>query len=102
MPGGFDGTNFNFVAKVRAGFVPHSRREVFKSLKGLETEKCPFANLPEKRHTMWALTAAKMSSCIWLKPVRVAQIEFQEWTPNRHLRHSSFTGLRADKDARQI
>src|SRR5262245_52036051 len=41
MPGVFDGADLNFVAKVRAGFVPHSRCEVFQRLKGLETEKCP-------------------------------------------------------------
>ena len=29
----------------------------------------------------------------------VAQIEFTEWTPDGHLRHSKFVGLRNDKDA---
>ena len=100
--GVYDGAALNFVAKVRAGFVPHSRREVFKSLKGLETEKCPFANLPAKPRTMWALTAEEMKSCVWLKPVRVAQIEFQEWTPDGHLRHSSYLGLRQDKEAKTV
>ena len=100
--GVYEGAALNFVAKVRAGFVPHSRREVVKSLRGLETEKCPFANLPEKRRTMWALTAEEMKSCRWLKPVRVAQVEFQEWTADGHLRHSSFAGLRDDKEARLI
>jgi bifunctional non-homologous end joining protein LigD len=32
----------------------------------------------------------------------VAQIEFTEWTPDGHLRHSSFIGLRGDKDARHV
>jgi hypothetical protein len=49
------------------------RREVFKSLRGLETEKCPFANLPEKRRTQWALTREEMKNCIWLKPEFVAR-----------------------------
>ena len=100
--GVYEGERLNFVAKVRAGFMPHSRREVFKSLRGLETENCPFANLPEKRRTMWALTAAEMASCTWLKPVRIAQINFQEWTPDGHLRHSSFAGMRDDKDAKKV
>jgi bifunctional non-homologous end joining protein LigD len=39
--GCYDGSKLNFVAKVRAGFVPHVRREVFQRLKGLESEKCP-------------------------------------------------------------
>ena len=27
----------------------------------------------------------------------VAQIEFTEWTPDEHLKHSKFVGLREDK-----
>jgi bifunctional non-homologous end joining protein LigD len=41
-----------------------------------------------------------MKNCVWLKPELGAQIEFTEWTPDRHLRHSSkFIGLREDKEA---
>jgi ATP-dependent DNA ligase len=43
-----------------------------------------------------------MKKCVWLKPERVAQIEFAEWTPDGHLRHSTFVGLRDDKDAREV
>jgi ATP-dependent DNA ligase len=50
---------------------------------------CPFANLPEKKRTQWALTK-EMKNCVWLKPELVAQIEFTEWTPDGHLRHSKF------------
>lgn len=45
------------------------------------------------------LTAAKMKECVWLTPTLVAQIEFVEWTPDNHLRHSRFIGLREDKKA---
>jgi bifunctional non-homologous end joining protein LigD len=75
---------------------------MFPLLQELTTDKCPFANLPEKRRTQWALTAAEMKECRWLKPLRVAQIEFNEWTPDGHLRHSSFAGLRSDKEVRQV
>ncbi len=34
--------------------------------------------------------------------MRMAQIEFNEWTPDGHLRHSSFAGLRDDKRAREV
>ena len=47
---------------------------------------------------MWALTRAEMENCQWLEPELVAQIEFAEWTPDGHLRHSKFVGLREDKD----
>jgi len=32
----------------------------------------------------------------------VAQIEFVEWTPDGHLRHAKFIGLRDDKDPRKV
>src|SRR5687767_1147200 len=43
-----------------------------------------------------------MKNCVWLKPQLVAQIEFTEWTPDGHLRHSKFVGLRDDKDPREV
>lgn len=72
--------------------------------RGLETPECPFANLPESRAGRWdeGLTAAKMKRCRWLKPVLAGQFEFVEWTPDKHLRHSRFVALRADKGRRQV
>jgi ATP-dependent DNA ligase len=91
-----------FAEKVRNGFVPHLRREVAERFKGLETDDCPFANLPEKKRNPWALTREQMKECVWLRPELVAQIEFTEWTPDGHLRHSRFVGLRDDKDPREV
>ena len=91
-----------YAAKIRNGFVPHLRREVASKLKGLETDACPFANLPERKRTQWALTKEEMKNCVWLKPELVAQVEFAEWTPDGHLRHSKFIGLREDKDPKEI
>jgi hypothetical protein len=69
---------------------------------GIET--CPFSNLPEKSAGRWGqgLTAAEMKECRWLKPVTVAQFEFVEWTPENHLRHTTFVGLREDKAATEV
>jgi ATP-dependent DNA ligase len=55
-------------------------------MKPLENDICPFANVPEKRRNQWALTAAEIKNCVWLKPELVVQIEFTEWTPDDHLR----------------
>jgi DNA ligase D-like protein (predicted ligase) len=91
-----------YVARVRNGFVPASRRRLFERLRPLVTSECPFVNLPEKHRARWGegLTAEDMKKCIWLRPVLVAQIEFLEWTESGHLRHSKFAGLREDKDPR--
>jgi bifunctional non-homologous end joining protein LigD len=96
--GVYDDSGLKFVEKVRAGFVGHMRAEIHALMKPLAIESCPFVNLPEKRRTAWSLTAEEMKNCCWVQPELVAQIEFQEWTPDGHLRHSSFAGLREDKD----
>ena len=91
-----------FVGKVRNGFVPRLRRELCKSLKPLETAICPFANLPEKKRTQWALTREEMKNCRWVRPELVAEIEFTEWTPDGHLRHATFMRLREDKKPNEV
>jgi DNA ligase D-like protein (predicted ligase) len=102
--GYYKGAELHFVAKVRNGFVPASRRELFGKLESLVTAKCPFVNLPETRISRWGegLTAEGMKNCVWLRPKFVAQIEFLEWTESDHLRHSKFVGLREDKDPRSV
>jgi bifunctional non-homologous end joining protein LigD len=100
--GYYEGDALLYTAKVRNGFVPRTRREVAKKFAGLESDSCPFANLPEKRRTQWALTREEMKNCIWLKPTLIAQIEYVEWTPDGHLRAAKFVGLRDDKNAREI
>jgi DNA ligase D-like protein (predicted ligase) len=100
--GCYDGDKLIYAAKVRNGFVPRLRREVWQKLKGLEIASCPFANLPENKRTQWALTREEMKNCVWLSPDVVAQVEFTEWTPDGHLRHSKFCGLREDKKPREV
>ena len=48
------------------------------------------------------MTAAKMRSCLWLRPETVAQFRFLEWTPDDRLRHPSFVGMREDKEPRAV
>jgi ATP-dependent DNA ligase len=57
--GYYEGERLLYAAKVRNGFVPQVRREVASRFKGLEIDTCPFANLPEKKRTQWALTKEK-------------------------------------------
>ena len=69
-----------YVARVRNGFVPASRRYMFAKLKPLLICKCPFANLPETHEGRWGegLTAADMQKCAWVRPELVAQVESLE------------------------
>jgi bifunctional non-homologous end joining protein LigD len=102
--GFYRGKDLMFAARVRAGFVPATRREVFGQIKDLKTTKCPFANLPEVSEGRWGqgLTAEKMKTCVWLKPQAVVRIDFLEWTGADHLRHTKFIALREDKDPLKV
>jgi bifunctional non-homologous end joining protein LigD len=104
LVGYYEDDQLLFVGKIRNGFTPHVRAQVFQRFKGLETDACPFANLPEPKGARRgiALTAEAMKECCWLKPTLVAQVEFTEWTSNNHLRHAKFVALRDDKDARDV
>ena len=102
--GYYDGDRLIYAARTRNGFTPKSRVELARKMKPLEVADCPFANLPEKHAGRWGagLTAAKMESCKWIRPLLVGQFEFVEWTTDGHLRHSRFVGLREDRCARDV
>jgi len=76
--GFYRGKDLIYAARVRAGLVPATRREVFDRIKHLKTSKCPFANLPEPSAGRWGqgLTAEKMEDCVWVRPEVVAEIQF--------------------------
>jgi ATP-dependent DNA ligase len=95
LVGYYERNELIFAARVRNGFVPALRATVFRKFKGLEGSKCTFANLPEskKGRSGEGLTTADMEKCVWLKPQLVAAIEYAEWTPANHLRHSRFVAL---------
>jgi len=102
--GYYKGADLIYVARVRNGLVPASRRQMFEKLRLLVIPECPFVNLPEKHRSRWGegLTADDMKKCVWVRPKLIAQIEFLEWTESDHLRHSKFAGLREDKDPKSV
>ena len=104
LVGYHEGRDLLFAGKVRAGFTPHLRREVFERLGPLQASRCPFADLPNSKTSHWGggVTAEQMREMRWVKPVLVAQIRFVEWTADGHLRHAAFLGVRADKKARAV
>jgi bifunctional non-homologous end joining protein LigD len=104
LVGYFDDQKLRFAAKVRAGLVPHVRRELARQLKRLQLKHCPFTDLPTEGSSRWGggVSAEDMREMIWTKPELVAQIRFVEWTAENRLRHSQFMGLRPDKAAKDV
>jgi bifunctional non-homologous end joining protein LigD len=93
------------VGKVPGGLTPQNRRELHRALQPLESDVCPFANLPNAKRksiTGGGITADDMRKIQWVMPRLVAHVDFRTWTSGGNIRHSSFKGLREDKDPREV
>jgi bifunctional non-homologous end joining protein LigD len=82
-----------FVKKLRNGFVPHTREQVYRAIEGLRIDNCPFANLPEESDRRAAISAADMKNYVWVRPQVWCKVEFAEWTAGGRLRHAAFRQL---------
>jgi bifunctional non-homologous end joining protein LigD len=102
--GYYEGDQLLYAAGTRNGFTPATRGQLYRHLQGIEIPECPFTNLPELRSGRWGvgLTSERMTQCRWLRPVLVGQFEYLEWTPDDHLRHARFIGLRDDKNPKEV
>src|SRR5579863_8235182 len=82
------------VGQAGTGFNQAMLKEIWQVLKARETNKNPFYGPVEAKHVHW------------LKPTRVAEIKFTEWTHETieggmKLRAPVFLGLREDKDPKE-
>jgi bifunctional non-homologous end joining protein LigD len=82
------------VGQAGTGFTQATLKEIWQILKPLETKPSPFYGPVEA------------ANAHWLKPRRVAEIKFTEWTHETaeggmKLRAPVFMGLREDKDPKQ-
>jgi bifunctional non-homologous end joining protein LigD len=102
--GYYEGRSLHFAGRVRAGFTPHDRGEVFRSIEPLQVERCPFVDLPSAKTGHWGegVSAEDMAKLRWVKPRVVVEVSFVEWTREGALRHSQFVALRSDKRARDV
>lgn len=87
--GVYDGGELRFVGSVGSGFDEKELARVAALLKPLAAPASPFAG-----------PVAAMGRPRWVKPRLVAAVRFAEITPDGHLRHTVYLGLRTDTRAR--
>jgi bifunctional non-homologous end joining protein LigD len=81
-----------YSGKVGTGFSQDEAHRTLNRLQKLKVRSSPFQSVP---------AAARRGVC-WVHPKMVAQVNFSEWTPDGHMRHPSYQGLREDKPAQEV
>jgi ATP-dependent DNA ligase len=103
LVGVYEKKDLMFVGKVKNGFVPRIRDELFPALKALQTAQCRSKTcLRNGPRGGASRSAQKMDQCRWVKPKLVCQIAFAEWTDGGHLRHCTLVAMRDDKKAAKV
>lgn len=90
LVGYYDAERLCYAGKVGTGFDHQQLRELHRELSQRELAESPFTSPPRVKGAHWA------------RPELVGEVTFTEWTADGRLRHPSFRGLRADKDAREV
>lgn len=90
--GYYKGGKLRYAGKVGTGFGAELAKQIHKRLNPLRTDKQPFEGIiPKSRRTHY-----------WVKPDTLCEVSFWEWTPDKHIRHASFKGLREDKAPKKV
>lgn len=97
--GVYEEGKLRFAGAVGTGWTLDTARALKNQLKPIEVDRSPFETGSTKQ-SRWSKRAAGTEH--WVKPELVAEVSFAEWTPEGHLRHASFQGMRTDKPARSI
>jgi bifunctional non-homologous end joining protein LigD len=84
---------------VGTGWNTAQGRELHRRLGALETTTPPL-DKAELAPGRWS--RRQRGSERWVKPELVVEVAFGEWTPDGHIRHASFRGVREDKPAKAI
>ncbi|MCE4538662.1 DNA ligase D [Pelomonas sp. P7] len=94
-----EGGRLRHAGAVGTGWSNAQGRELHERLVALEVPKPPVhAEAPPPSRRGGPARGRER----WVRPEVVVEVAFGEWTPDGHIRHASFRGLRADKPARAI
>ncbi|ABM96792.1 DNA ligase D [Methylibium petroleiphilum] len=88
-----------YAGSVGTGWNSATGRELRSTLAKLQVEK-PALEAGAVKPGRWSKRPAGVER--WVKPTMVVEVAFSEWTPDGHVRHPTFRGVRTDKPATQI
>ncbi|WP_231648124.1 non-homologous end-joining DNA ligase [Saccharothrix sp. NRRL B-16348] len=82
-----------YVGKVGTGFTHSALLDLEERLRPLARAGSPFVDAVPAEHARRAH---------WVRPELVGEVEYRTWTTDGRLRHSSWRGLRPDKDPEDV
>lgn len=88
-----------YTGGVGTGWDSAAATDLRKRLAKLQVDKSPFST-EARASRRWG--GCRDAAVQWVRPTLVADVEFSEWTPEGHVRHASFKGLRTDHAAKSI
>lgn len=92
LVGYYERGKLRYAGKVGTGFTERAARELLAELRKIERKDSPFVEVPREYRR----------DAHWVEPRLVAEVELTAWTRDGRIRHSSFKGLREDKDPREV
>lgn len=95
-----DAGRLRYAGSVGTGWDSMLAPANLRSMEKLEVEDSPFDSEFAPTKGRWSKRAA--GSERWVRPVAVAEVAFTEWTPDGHIRHPTFKGMRTDKPAGEV
>ena len=91
-----DGGELKYAGNVGTGWNAKVGRDLHTRLVALEVD-APLFDAEALKPGRWSRRTAGAER--WVEPTLVAEISFAEWTPDNHVRHAVFQGLRIDTPA---
>jgi bifunctional non-homologous end joining protein LigD len=88
-----------YAGAVGTGWGSVTGRELYQMLTKLEVSK-PAVDPETAKPGRWSKRTGGTEH--WVKPTQVVEVAFAEWTPDGHVRHGVYRGLRADQPAGHI
>jgi bifunctional non-homologous end joining protein LigD len=102
LAGVYKGKKLIYIGKIGTGFNQKTQAELLKIFKPLVIKTPAFAIVPDINKPSRFRPDPPGAKAVWLKPRLICEVSFTEMTSDGFMRHSSFEGMRSDKQPNSV